>query len=186
MVDFWTSAADVVGDLVDRIGTLDGGHRFVTIEDMRRETMFATTQLLVRRDEYFAAGGCAPWCHRADDWILNGCIAMQEPIPVLEAPLVFYRVQTSSQSHDLSESYLPLMMANLALRLGSADPTLTPSDGLLPHLIRNYARDGGGIRRAVGFALVDGGLTPNRSLGWRGWVSDIGGANARGRDARYT
>lgn len=159
MVNYWVQRADVA-ELVDLAGDVHAAPvRYVEAADFRSATVFATTQLIMRRDEFTTAGGFAAWCHRADDWVLNGTIATAGRIPVWSAPLVFYRVRAASQSHALAESYLPLLTANLALRLGGAQPDPNPAGAIYRHLTFSVARDGGSLRRALGFAMLSDGFS---------------------------
>lgn len=159
MVSYWVEAADI-GRLVDLAGDVGVAPvRYVEAADFRSSGVFCTTQLIMRRDELTAAGGFAAWCHRADDWVLHGTLAATGRIPVWNAPIVFYRVHAASQSHVQAESCLPMLTANLALRLGGAQPDPKPAGAIYRHLTFSVARDGRSLRRALGFAMLSDGFS---------------------------
>jgi len=166
MVTNWVEGADVVAELTPTVGHLENPPtRVATLADFQQDTVFSTTQLVVERSEYLIAGGCAPWCHRADDWVLCGVLAARGSVPIVNLPLIFYRIRSGSQSHALAESHLPLLMANLALRFGGPTPDVRASAPLYRHLVTNQARASGATGRALGLALLGGGFSLREYIG---------------------
>ena len=150
----------LVETLVERVGDLDTGEvREVTFADLQQDTMFVTTLVCMRRETYALAGGCAPWCFRADDYILNAGALLIDPIPRIEAPFAFYRVRPTSQSHHDRETALPLIAACLALRFGGRIPDTRPAGAFYRHLAGVDARNGAPLSRTLAFAAL-GGLRP--------------------------
>jgi len=164
MVEHWVPEATIAA-LTERVGETDGptkeraARREVTFADLQVDTCYVTTQVCFRRESYALAGGCAAWCDRADDWVLNGAASLLAPIVHLDVPLVFYRIRADSESHNQAESALPLLVAALALRFGGRQPDTRPAGELYVHLVRAGARDGWALSRTVALGVL-GGLTP--------------------------
>jgi len=167
MVDAWVTGNDPLGELVPLVDAESRTNEpptdvvDVTFADLQIDTCFATTQIVFRRDEYITSGGCATWCHRADDWVLNGSVASVRSIPKLRKPRVFYRVRASSQSHHQSQSALALLTASTALRLGGKTVDRRPAEGIYRHLVLELLRRGE-LRLGLGFGLL--GDFPTRDL----------------------
>lgn len=163
MVNHWL-AVPSLETLVDRAGAVDSyGLREVTFSDLREDTCFVTTTLCFRRESYALAGGCAPWCYRADDWILNASVALLGPIVLVDAPLVFYRIRADSQSHGVAANARPLLAASLALRLGGKTRDRRPAGQFYNHLLGLVARDGIPIAKMLALAVL--GETTPRQIG---------------------
>jgi hypothetical protein len=154
MVKWWVPD-DRIETLVERVGNLDTGDvREVTFADLQQDTMFVTTLVCMRRETYAIAGGCAPWCFRADDYILNAGALLIDPIPRIEAPFAFYRVRPTSQSHHDRETALPLIAACLALRFGGRIPDTRPAGAFYRHLAGVDARNGAPLSRTLALAAL--------------------------------
>jgi hypothetical protein len=91
--------------------------------------------------------------------LLNAGALLIHPIPRIEAPLAFYRVRPTSQSHDDRETALPLIAACLALRFGGRVPDSRPAGAFYRHLAGVDARNGAPLSRTLAFAAL-GNLGP--------------------------
>ncbi len=156
MVEHWVTggSAEVLGKEVGEIGR--PAEREITFADLQVGTCFVTTQVCFRREAYALAGGCAPWCYRADDWVLNASASLLAPILHLEVPLVFYRVRASSESHHQAESALSLLAAALAFRFGGSKPDTRPASELYVHLVRLGARERWPLSSVLALGVLGG------------------------------
>jgi glycosyltransferase involved in cell wall biosynthesis len=159
MVEHWVSDA-AIETLMERVVGTDGPtkerptRREITFADLRADTCYVTTQVCFRRESYALAGGCAPWCSGADDWVLNAAASLLAPIVHLEVPLVFYRIRADSQSHSEAGAALTLLSAALALRLGGRQLDRRPAGKFYNHLVRLGARDGWPLPRVLALGIL--------------------------------
>jgi len=154
LVSHWVSDDDVE-TLRQCVGEFDSyPERNVTFSDLQQDGCFVTTQVCFRREIYAMAGGCAPWCNRADDWVLHASAALLGPIVVISRPLVFYRVHAQSQSHEDSQIARTVLAVLLALRLGGEEPDPRPAGPIYAHLIGSAARNGLSFSQVLAFAAL--------------------------------
>jgi len=154
MVNHWLTADDP-NLLFENAGDVtSGAQRTITLADLQQDPCFVTTQVCFRRASYALAGGFAPWAWRSDDWILHAVTASIEPIVCLSAPLVFYRIRPSSESHNDSELALPVLATILALRFGGNSSDDRPAGDIFRHLIAVQAREGAPLIRTLAFGVL--------------------------------
>jgi glycosyltransferase involved in cell wall biosynthesis len=161
MVRHWVPDDDLLR-LVRLAGELvDSEPRYFTFADFQQGPCLATTSVCFRREAYGLAGGHAPWCDRADDWILNAVTSALAPMLYLDCPLVFYRIRGAGQSHDDSQSALTLLAVMLALRFGPRDVDQRPAGLMYRHLLGVQARNGAPLSRTLALGVL-GRLTPRQ------------------------
>lgn len=163
MVTYWVESDDIdaLASLVEPIDTTC--IRTISYTDLQEESPFVTTLVVLRRETYAIAGGCATWCHLADDWILNGSVALLGDIVMIDAPLVLYRVRADSQSHAEIESAMPILAAFCALRFGGRTADRRSAGVFYEHILRVAAVGGMPAREVAAFAIV-GNLGAHRTL----------------------
>ncbi len=161
MVQHWVTSDDL-DTLVQRLADLTApDERYLTFADFRLSPCLTTTSVCFRRSAYAMAGGHAPWCDRADDWVLNAVAAHLAPILYLDSPLIFYRIRDTAQSHDDAQSALTLLAVMLALRFGPREIDRRPTGLMYRHLLGVEARNGAPLSRTLALAVL-GELSPRQ------------------------
>jgi hypothetical protein len=159
MVNHWVPN-DSIETLTDRVHvSAVAAIRQVTFADLQRDTCFATTVVCLRRERYITAGGCATWTAPLGDWLLHASVALMEPIPVLESPLVFYRVRPASQSHEDATIAWSTLGILLALRLSGEEPDRRAAGGIYRHMVDVGAHDGFPVGQTLALAVLGGAGT---------------------------
>jgi glycosyltransferase involved in cell wall biosynthesis len=139
-------------DLLDRIdpGPPVATSSEVTLKHLLNWTVTVTTSYVIRRELYFAVGGCAPWLRSGDDWILLQSLARHTKIHRVDDPTILYRVHPRNTS-TTTDWAIPILAAAVSVRRGqtiiprgqSRDPEvvgpLSESDFLM-NLLTGLAR----------------------------------------------